>query len=89
MTGFPAGTIQNREKDDEETGDFAGRAMVLAACSTNPPPPPRPAAPVDINNVLLAPGFLAMREAPTNMRSRRASSRSGVGTTRECATSRT
>lgn len=30
---------------------------VLAACSTNAPPPP--AAPADINNVLLAPGFLA------------------------------
>jgi len=33
-----------------------GGAIALAACSTNPPPPP---APVDINNVLLAPGFLA------------------------------
>ena len=31
--------------------------VVLAACSTNAPPPP--AAPADINNVLLAPGFLA------------------------------
>jgi putative membrane protein len=30
-----------------------GGALALAACSTNPPPPP------DINNVLLAPGFLA------------------------------
>ena len=33
-----------------------GGAMALAACSTNPPPPP---APPDLNNVLLAPGFLA------------------------------
>ena len=33
-----------------------GPAIALAACSTNPPPPP---APVDLNNVLLAPGFLA------------------------------
>lgn len=32
-----------------------GGAIALAACSTNPPPP----VPVDINNVLLAPGFLA------------------------------
>jgi putative membrane protein len=33
-----------------------GGAIVLAACSTTPPAPP---APPDINNVLLAPGFLA------------------------------
>lgn len=33
-----------------------GGALVLAACSTTPPPPP---APPDLNNVLLAPGFLA------------------------------
>lgn len=33
-----------------------GGAVALAACSTTPPPPP---APPDINNVLLAPGFLA------------------------------
>ena len=33
-----------------------GGAIALAACSTNPPPPP---APIDLNNVLLAPGFLA------------------------------
>jgi putative membrane protein len=32
-----------------------GGALALAACSTNPPP----AAPVDLNNVMLAPGFLA------------------------------
>src|SRR4051794_12123132 len=32
-----------------------GGALALAACSTNP----RPAVPVDLNNVLLAPGFLA------------------------------
>lgn len=30
-----------------------GGALALAACSTTPPPPP------DLNNVLLAPGFLA------------------------------
>ena len=33
-----------------------GGAVALAACSTTPPPPP---APPDLNNVLLAPGFLA------------------------------
>ena len=37
-------------------GILLGGAIALAACSTNPPPPP---APVDLNNVLLAPGFLA------------------------------
>jgi putative membrane protein len=38
-----------------------GGAAVLAACSTTPPPPPPapPAAVVDLNNPLLAPGFLA------------------------------
>lgn len=35
-----------------------GGAMVLAACSTTPPPPPPP-PPVDLNNPLMAPGFLA------------------------------
>jgi putative membrane protein len=36
-----------------------GGAIVLAACSHNPPPPP-PAPPApDLNNLLLAPGFLA------------------------------
>jgi putative membrane protein len=34
-----------------------GGAMVLAACSTTPPPPPP--VPVDLNNPLMAPGFLA------------------------------
>lgn len=33
-----------------------GGAVALAACSTTPAPPP---APPDLNNVLLAPGFLA------------------------------
>jgi putative membrane protein len=33
-----------------------GGALALAACSTNPRPAP---VPVDLNNVLLAPGFLA------------------------------
>jgi putative membrane protein len=32
-----------------------GGALTLAACSTNRPPPP----PVDLNNPLMAPGFLA------------------------------
>ena len=37
-----------------------GGALVLAACaSTPPPPPPAPPPPVDLNNPLLAPGFLA------------------------------
>ena len=37
-----------------------GGAVVVAACSTNPPPPPpAPAAVVDPNNPLFAPGFLA------------------------------
>ena len=35
-----------------------GGAVFLAGCQSNPPPPPEP-APIDINNVLLAPGFLA------------------------------
>jgi putative membrane protein len=35
-----------------------GGALVLAACQTTPPPPPPP-APVDLNNPLMAPGFLA------------------------------
>ena len=36
-----------------------GGALVLAACETTPPPPPPPPPPVDLNNLLLAPGFLA------------------------------
>jgi len=35
-----------------------GGALVLAACQTTPPLPPPP-PPVDLNNLLLAPGFLA------------------------------
>jgi putative membrane protein len=35
-----------------------GGALVLAACQTTPPPPPSP-PPVDLNNPLMAPGFLA------------------------------
>src|SRR4249920_496387 len=34
-------------------GILAGCALALAACETTPPPPP------DLNNALLAPGFLA------------------------------
>lgn len=38
-----------------------GGAALLAACQTNPPPPPmEPAAVVDPNNPLFAPGFLAL-----------------------------
>ena len=36
-----------------------GGALVLAACESTPPPPPPPPPPVDLNNLLLAPGFLA------------------------------
>jgi putative membrane protein len=36
-------------------GILLGGALALAACSTTP----RPAAVVDINNPLMAPGFLA------------------------------
>jgi putative membrane protein len=36
-----------------------GGAALLAACETNPPPPMEPAAVVDPNNPLFAPGFLA------------------------------
>src|SRR5438876_11594615 len=36
-----------------------GGALLLAACETTPPPPPPPPPPVDLNNLLLAPGFLA------------------------------
>ena len=35
-----------------------GGALMLAACSTTPPPPPPPPL-VDLNNPLMAPGFLA------------------------------
>src|SRR5438034_2266176 len=35
-----------------------GGALVLTACEPTPPPPPPP-PPVDLNNLLLAPGFLA------------------------------
>jgi putative membrane protein len=35
-----------------------GGALVLAACETTPPPAPPP-PPVDLNNPLMAPGFLA------------------------------
>jgi putative membrane protein len=35
-----------------------GGAALLAACQSTPPPPP-PAPPVDLNNPLMAPGFLA------------------------------
>ena len=35
-----------------------GGALVLAGCQTTPPPPPPP-PPVDLNNLLMAPGFLA------------------------------
>ena len=38
-------------------GILLGGAIALAACSSNPPP--APPAPVDLNNPLLAPGFLA------------------------------
>lgn len=36
-----------------------GGAIALAACSTRPAAPPPPPAAPDINNLLLAPGFLA------------------------------
>jgi putative membrane protein len=36
-----------------------GGAAILAGCSSNPPPPP-PAAAVDLNNPLMAPGYMAM-----------------------------
>ena len=35
-----------------------GATILLAACETAPPPPPPP-PPVDLNNPLMAPGFLA------------------------------
>ncbi|MGN6057207.1 MAG: DUF4142 domain-containing protein [Sphingomicrobium sp.] len=35
-----------------------GGAALIAGCQTTPPPPP-PAPPVDLNNPLMAPGFLA------------------------------
>ena len=38
-------------------GILLAGAIALAACSRNPPP--APPAPVDLNNPLLAPGFLA------------------------------
>jgi putative membrane protein len=36
-----------------------GGALVLAACAKEAPPAPPPPPPVDLNNLLLAPGFLA------------------------------
>src|SRR3954451_14377930 len=36
-----------------------GGALVLAACAREAPPAPPPPPPVDLNNLLLAPGFLA------------------------------
>jgi putative membrane protein len=36
-----------------------GGALVVAACQTTPPPPPPPPPAPDLNNLLLAPGFLA------------------------------
>jgi putative membrane protein len=36
-----------------------GGAAILAGCSSNPPPRP-PAAAVDLNNPLMAPGYMAM-----------------------------
>jgi putative membrane protein len=36
-----------------------GGAAILAGCSSNPPPAP-PAAAVDLNNPLMAPGYMAM-----------------------------
>jgi putative membrane protein len=36
-----------------------GGALVLAACQTTPPPSPPPPPAPDLNNLLLAPGFLA------------------------------
>lgn len=39
---------------------MVGVAMALGACSSTPPPAPvAPPAPVDLNNPLMAPGFLA------------------------------
>ena len=39
-------------------------AVMLAGCQTTPPPPPPPPpAPVDLNNPLMAPGFLAQAAA--------------------------
>jgi putative membrane protein len=41
-------------------GILLGGAIMLAACQTTPPPaPPPPPPPVDLNNALMAPGFLA------------------------------
>ena len=36
-----------------------GGSILLAACETTPPPPPPPPPAPDLNNLLLAPGFLA------------------------------
>jgi putative membrane protein len=36
-----------------------GGAVLLAGCEPSPPPAPPPPPPVDINNLLMAPGFLA------------------------------
>lgn len=38
-----------------------GGALALAACSSNtPPPPPAPPPAIDMNNPLMAPGYMAM-----------------------------
>lgn len=38
---------------------FGGAALLAACQTTPPPPPPPPPPPVDLNNPLMAPGFLA------------------------------
>src|SRR6266404_2475490 len=56
LAGFLAGTILKTEGRSRmrKLGILIGGALALAACAQNPPP-----RPVDLNNPLLAPGFLA------------------------------
>src|SRR5207253_10778301 len=56
VAGLRCASTQNEEtRAMRNMGILLAGAMALAACSNNPPPAP----PVDINNPLFAPAFLA------------------------------
>ena len=60
VSRFPIRTKRKGRPSMRTLAILLGGAVVVAACSTNPPlPPPAPAAVVDPNNPLFAPGFLA------------------------------
>src|SRR4051812_22941059 len=54
LASFAFATTHTRGRSRmRKLGILIGAALALAACATTPPPPP------DLNNPLLAPGFLA------------------------------